>query len=49
MSSLYTTVLALALVLVSSVVSAQTVDWGVKGGVTFADVPKVSALPRMKA
>jgi hypothetical protein len=44
MSRLYTTVVALALVFMSSVVSAQTVDWGIKGGVIFADVPKVSAL-----
>ena len=44
MSSLYTSVVALALVLASSLASAQTMDWGVKGGVTFADVPKVAAL-----
>ena len=44
MSRSYTTVVALALVFASSVVSAQTVDWGIKGGVTFADIPKVSAL-----
>jgi Outer membrane protein beta-barrel domain len=44
MSSLHTTVVALAVVFTSSMVSAQTVDWGIKGGVIFADVPKVSAL-----
>ena len=44
MSRLYTTVVALVLVFTSSVVSAQTVDWGIKGGVIFADVPNASAL-----
>jgi hypothetical protein len=44
MSGSYTTVVALGLVFASSMVSAQTVDWGIKGGVIFADIPKVSAL-----
>jgi hypothetical protein len=44
MSRLFTTTVAMGLVFASSIVSAQTVDWGIKGGVIFADVPKVSAL-----